>query len=221
MHNLHRSHSSRPAAAVLLMAAAWASCGGGRPPEPAGQPGAPPDEPKVVQFYASAGVVARGEQSLLCYGVEAAEAVRIEPGVERVHPSYSRCVPVTPTQTTTYTLTAVGKGGRTATAEATIQVVAAARPKPQPPRPPAAAPDPEPVIASFRTEKKHGPGDPLTLLCYEVHEAEAVAIEPGVLPRSGALRGCLGVVPERPTTYFLTAFGRGGKTVRRALTVNP
>jgi hypothetical protein len=205
---------------ALLLGMAWASCGGGGTPEPAGEAAAkPPAPPKVLQFYASAPAVARGEQVLLCYGVEDAEAVRIEPGVEPVKPSYSRCVPVNPNATTTYTLTASGAGGRTVTAEVTVSVLAAARPKT--PASPAATSDPEPLIAAFRTEKKDAPGGPTTLLCFEVQDAEAVAIEPGVLPRGGVMRGCLGVAPERPTTYFLTAFGRGGKTVRRALTVDP
>ena len=58
-------------------------------------------------------------------------------------------------------------------------------------------------------------------LCYEVEGAEAVAVEPGALPRNPALRGCFGVAPKGPTTYTLTAFGAGGQTARREITVAP
>lgn len=206
---------------VLFLALAGSFCGGGRQPEPERAPAAQvPSEPKVLQFYASPAVVAPGERVLLCYGVEDAEAVRIEPGIEPLKPSHSRCLPVTPKATTSYTLTVEG-AGRTLTRSITVTVQGGRRAQPAPL--PATAPQAAggPTVAAFRTEKKEGPGDVLTLLCYEVHDAEAVAIEPGVLPRSGALRGCLGVAPEQPTTYFLTAYGRDGKTARRALTVNP
>lgn len=204
---------------VLIMALAGMSCGGEREPEQARKTDAkPPAAPKVLQFYASVPAVARGEQALLCYGVEDAETVRLEPEVEPIKPSYSRCIPVTPKETTRYTLTAQGAGGRTATATVTLEVQAGARKAAIAPGP-ASASGSGPVIASFRTETKQDAGGAITLLCYEVEQAEAVVIEPGVMPRTGALRGCLGVAPKQPTTYFLTAFGRGGKTVRRALTV--
>lgn len=207
---------------VLLLALASSNCGGGKQPEPVRETaGKGAAEPKILQFYASPPVVSPGERVLLCYGVEEAEAVRIEPEVEPLKPSYSRCIPVTPRATTRYTLTAEGAGGGSVTSSVTVTVQGAGR---APARQlPAAAPsrDAGPVIDSFHVEKKEGPGGALTLLCYEVHEAEAVAIEPGVLPRSGALRGCLGVAPEQPTTYFLTAYGPGGKTARRAITAGP
>ncbi|HWQ52357.1 MAG TPA: hypothetical protein VN442_01645 [Bryobacteraceae bacterium] len=207
-------------APVLILALAGTFCGGGKEPEPARKTDAkPPAEPKVLQFYSSVPAVARGEQALLCYGVENAEAVRIEPAVEPLKPAYSRCVAVTPRDTTRYTLTVEGAGGRTATATLTVQVQAGARKAAAPAPAATAASGSGPVIASFRTETKQDAGGAITLLCYEVEQAEAVAIEPGVMPRSGALRGCLGVAPKQPTTYFLTAFGRGGKTARRALTV--
>lgn len=218
-----RGGAARVSSAVLAVAAlALASCGGGgRGPEPAAKrevkPAAPP---KIVQFYVSPPAVARGERALLCYGVEDAEAVRIEPEVEPLKPSLSRCVEVTPKQTTTYTLTAEGKGGRT-TASLSLNVDRNAVPKTAARAPAGPAESTGPSIASFRAEKKNGPGDPVTLLCYEVEGAEAVQIEPAVMPRSGALRGCLGVAPEQPTTYFLTAFGSGGRSARRAITVSP
>ena len=202
------------AAPLLILALAGSFCRGSREPEPAPKAGPARPELKITQFYASPSVVARGEQALVCYGVEDARSVSIAPGVEPLAPSVSRCVPVTPVRTTRYTLTAEGLDGRTASATVTVEVRPGAAPAPA-----VKAPAPEslgPLIAYFRTEKKPG----LTLLCYEVSGAEAVAIEPGVLARSAALRGCLGVAPSQPTTYTLTAFGTG-KTAHRTLTVSP
>lgn len=207
---------------ALILALVGSFCRGGRqqPEQTAETPAKRSTGPKVLQFYASPPAAAPGERVLLCYGVEDAQTVRIEPAVEPVNPSYSRCIQATPKATTRYTLTAEGEAGRTATATVTVTVRNERRAPPAPPpvtEPPAGS---GPEINAFRTETKNGPGGPITLLCYEVHGAEAVAIEPGVLPRSGALRGCLGVAPEHPTTYFLTAYGPGCRTARRALTVN-
>jgi len=64
-------------------------------------------ELKILTFYASPGVLKRGDTGLLCYGVLNAKSVRIEPGVEEIHPALSRCVEVKPGATTGYTLSAV------------------------------------------------------------------------------------------------------------------
>jgi hypothetical protein len=123
-------------------------------------------------------------------------------------------VPVSPAASQKYTLTAEGEDGRTATASVVVQVVQGAKRKAAEAAPAGAT---GPAIVAFRTERKPG----LTLLCYEVDGADTVAIEPQVLARSGAVRGCLGVAPQRPTTYTLTAYGAGGRTARRSLAVSP
>jgi hypothetical protein len=66
------------------------------------------DQVKIVQFYASTGTIARGGKALLCYGVLNAKMVRLDPPVEKVWPSMSRCFDVRPDGTTHYTLTAEG-----------------------------------------------------------------------------------------------------------------
>jgi hypothetical protein len=68
--------------------------------------------PKITQFYASPGAVAPGEATLLCYGVESADELRMDPPLANVKPALSRCLPVTPKQTTTYTLTASNAAGQ-------------------------------------------------------------------------------------------------------------
>jgi hypothetical protein len=77
---------------------------------------------KILSFYASPGLIRRGEKALVCYGVANAKSVRLEPAVERVWPSTSRCFPVTPERETRYTLTAEDGAGRTATQSFVLQV---------------------------------------------------------------------------------------------------
>lgn len=77
---------------------------------------------KILSFYTTAGTIRRGEKTLLCYGVVSAAKVRIDPGVEPVKPSLSRCVEVSPAADTSYTLTAEDETGRSVTASLAISV---------------------------------------------------------------------------------------------------
>ncbi len=77
---------------------------------------------EILSFYASPGVIRRGETAQLCYGVANAKTVRLEPQSGAVWPSYTRCVDVSPRKTTTYTLAAEDAAGNTKTATLTLQV---------------------------------------------------------------------------------------------------
>jgi hypothetical protein len=59
----------------------------------------------IQNFYASSGLIRRGQSVQLCYGVANAKSVKLEPQPNPVWPSYARCVDVTPSKSTTYTLT--------------------------------------------------------------------------------------------------------------------
>lgn len=196
---------------VALLALSGAFCRG-RQPEKAEtrEPAKVSDNRvKVLQFYAAAGAVEPGGKTLLCYGVENAASVRLEPAVEPLKPALSRCFEVSPRRTTQYTLTAEAPGQAPASASVTVEVkrgaAAAAAPSPAAPA--------GPQIVSFRLGEER---DGVRLLCYEVEGAEAVAVEPKALPRTGALRGCFGVA--QPGVYTLTAYGPSGQVVRRELT---
>jgi hypothetical protein len=77
----------------------------------------------IISFYTTAPYIRSGETAQLCYGVASAEDVRIEPPVENVWPSVSRCVDVSPEKDTVYKLIAKDEDGNTATAEAAIKVI--------------------------------------------------------------------------------------------------
>jgi hypothetical protein len=76
----------------------------------------------IQNFYATPGVVRRGETVQLCYGVANAKTVKLEPQSNPVWPSYSRCVDVTPAKSTTYTLTIADAAGNTRTQSLEVKV---------------------------------------------------------------------------------------------------
>jgi len=59
---------------------------------------------EILHFYASPGVIRRGQTAQLCYGVSGAKTVRLEPQPNAVWPSFSRCVDVSPSKDTSYTV---------------------------------------------------------------------------------------------------------------------
>jgi cbb3-type cytochrome oxidase subunit 3 len=76
----------------------------------------------IQNFYATPGVVRRGETVQLCYGVANAKTVKLEPQSNPVWPSYSRCVDVTPSKSTTYTLTIADAAGNTRSQSLEVKV---------------------------------------------------------------------------------------------------
>lgn len=78
---------------------------------------------KVLMFYANPPVVQRGERGLLCYGVSmSAKEVHIDPPVDGVSPSISRCVEVRPSKDTNYTLTAKDGQGKETSQTVSVRV---------------------------------------------------------------------------------------------------
>jgi hypothetical protein len=80
------------------------------------------DSLKILDFYASPPTVRLGQKSLICYGVNAAESVRLDPPVEQLHPAVSHCFQVAPSRDTEYKLTVRDRAGHTLTQSLTIQV---------------------------------------------------------------------------------------------------
>jgi hypothetical protein len=76
----------------------------------------------IQMFYASPGVIRRGESTRLCYGVSNAKTVKLVPQSNPVWPSHSRCVEVAPAKTTTYTLTIVDAAGNTKSQTVEVKV---------------------------------------------------------------------------------------------------
>jgi hypothetical protein len=78
---------------------------------------------EILGFYASPGLIHRGQTVSLCYAVANTRTVKIEPDIRRpLWPSVSRCIDISPMKTTTYTLTAEDAQGHAKTASLTIEV---------------------------------------------------------------------------------------------------
>lgn len=78
---------------------------------------------QIMNFYASPGLIHRGDSAELCYGVANAVSIAIDPKpTEGIWPSVGRCVSISPKKTTTYTLTAVDARGQKKTQSLTLEV---------------------------------------------------------------------------------------------------
>lgn len=194
-----------PAAALFLVACSSETSQAHKPASPAtARQAERAPTARILQFYASPGVVARGEKVSLCYGVENATAVRLEPAVEPIDPSPNRCIQFSPARTRTYTLIATGAGPAQAAQSVTIRVSGHA-----PAEAGAAASAEGRLIDSFAaTSTEISPGQPITL-CYSVHDATSVRIEPtiGQLPVKD--RNCITQQPRETVTYTLIVSGNG------------
>jgi hypothetical protein len=164
-------------------------------------------ELKILQFYARDGVLLEGRQTVICYGVENARAVRVDPPIEALTPSLNRCIEAAPEHNTRYTLTAESAGGQTMSASFEIAV----------------KPDPAelPRITYFRTSKHRvEEGRHVFELVFGQENGELVEIDPPVFPMlHGAPMGKFYVAPRQTTTYTLTVTGKRGHQAKKALTV--
>ena len=193
-----------PVVVVLLLA----GCGGETPPKaPVSKP---PKEPvKITHFYASRGPLTRGEETMICYGVENADKVVIHPKVKELQPGFNRCFSFAPAKTTIYTLTATGAGGE-ATEKLAVQVL--------PPRKKQAKPAKLPLITTFLADHSTIAKGEKATLCYALENATSVTVDPPVVDLEPFGR-CFTVVPEKTTTYRLSATGKQGKKEQRELTI--
>jgi hypothetical protein len=162
-----------------------------------------PAGPVITQFYASPPSIAKGEQALLCYGVENATALRLSPAVEKVWPAPTRCIEVRPSETTTYTLSADDGLGRS-TSKSVAVTVGAARPHII-----------EVVVSSLDVAR----GTPVRV-CYSARNGAAVQAGPGRFVGAHTPdKGCLLDTPQSTTTYKVVVTGQDGATDTETVTV--
>ena len=200
----------RPVPLILLLA--LGGCTGERKAQKASQ-AAPAPSVRITHFYAGPPVIEPGQTATVCYGVENAREVRLDPPVEPVRPLYHRCFQVSPRRDTTYTLEAVGADGRTARASFQIKVAPARRP-PRSPSPPA----PPPLITEFvATPAEVAPGE-RTTVCYQVAAGATIRLRPDV-ERPPGPRACFSLTPRETTTFSLVASEPGGRTETRTLVI--
>jgi hypothetical protein len=183
-------------AAAALAACALAACSR----EPVKPAPAAVGGVKIVNFYATAPHLPKGEKELLCYGVEDAKTVWLEPPRQELSAALSRCVEVEPKETTTYTLTAQDAAGKQATQQVTVTMGAAK------------AKILEVQVSSLEIAK----GDPVSI-CWKASNAK-VKVTPLIAPKA-AMPNCVVDVPDKTTNYTVTAAGADGDQDQEKVTV--
>lgn len=157
---------------------------------------------RLNSFYATPAEVVEGEKAIVCYGVENAKSVTLDPPVEEVRPVFSRCFDIHPTATATYRFTATGDKGEKVTAQFTLPV------KPAPP-----------FIFMFTTsEKKIRRGDRFTI-CYGVRYAEKVKLDPIGWNLPPVPKNCVMLWPSTSMKLTMTATGTAGMTDKATASV--
>lgn len=192
--------------ALLLVACCiLAGCGGPAAEVRKPEATAPP-EAAIIQFYASPTAIAPGDHALLCYGVENAASVRLEPPVEDITPSRTRCVEVKPAASTKYTLFAKSKLG----VEISRQTEVTIDPKLPRASAPSAGQGGGGLILFFTALAPKVPKGMPATLCYGVKGAASVSLNPAVQQLEPRDKLCFQVRPEATTTYTLTATSASG-----------
>lgn len=184
----------------LLLLAAGIAVGCSHSEPPAAPKAAEPV--RITQFYTSASNIAKGEKALVCYGVENAKTVWLDPPRQELSAALTRCVEVTPAATTTYTLTAEAADGKSATRSLTLPVG------------PPLAKIANVTVSSLEVK----PGD-LVNICYTVENVKSVTIAPLKYQAGSKPKGCVTDLPRKTTTYVITAIGATGDKDQERVTV--
>jgi hypothetical protein len=80
------------------------------------------DQLRILDFYSTPGIIHPGAQATICYGVNAAKSVRIQPATEKVWPAVAHCLQVSPREDTEYKLTAEDGKGHSVTQSFVLRV---------------------------------------------------------------------------------------------------
>ena len=166
-----------------------------------------PEEPagtavKILQFYAGSGEVTKGQHVIVCYGVEYARSVQINPPIQKLKPARNRCFSVTPERTTTFKLLVDGLDGTQLSESFTVKV------NPAPPT----------ILFLAVSHKEIKRGEPFSL-CYGVANASAVRLEPVGWNLPPVEKHCVRAFPLQTTRFTLVASSADGRTDREKFTL--
>ena len=192
-----RSHYWLAVAAALV-----SGCGGSQKPAATTAANPSDDAARITQFYTMSGQVAKGEKALMCYGVENASSVWMEPPRQELSAALARCVEVFPEADTTYKLTAQGPDGKPVTRELKVAVGA-----------------PLAKLVNVNISALEVKAGEVVSVCYTVEHARAVTIDPIKFRGGSAAKGCITDQPRKSTTYTISALGAGGDKDQEQVTV--
>lgn len=176
-----------------------------------------PASARILYFYAGQAAVPPGEPAQICYGVENATSLRLEPGLTDVRPLSSKCVWIEAKQTTDLTLVAVGEDGKEVRASATVTVRAGAPSSTRTEETAAGTPSSS-IIETFAATASKVPSGGMSTICYVISKPASLSLEPAQGDLGSELKKCVIVKPTTTTTYTLTA-NADGKTETAKVTV--
>lgn len=207
------AHSGMAAAiclCLLLLSACGASeeavGGGQREPSPA----------RILFFYTGQAAVPPGDPAQVCYGVENATSVRLEPALAEIRPLSNKCIWVEAKETMELTLIAVGEDGKEVSAPVMVTVKAGAPSAVR--EQPSQTESPSGLIETFAATATQVPAGGVSTICYVVSRPAALSIEPSQGDLGSDLKKCVIVRPAATTTYTLTA-SADGVTDKASVTV--
>jgi hypothetical protein len=187
-------------ALAVFFSFALFGCGGNAPQAPQIAEKKPVEHVKIVQFYAADPMIPRGAKGNLCYGVENAVKLELDPPADGVYPAMSRCIEISPPRRkTTYTLTAYGADGGKETKSVDVT---------------AGAPPPRLYDLWVNAIEVH-PGEAVKL-CFKVENVQKIKVSPGTLDPA---TNCVSDNPSKTTTYKITALGGDNQVDSGTVTV--
>jgi hypothetical protein len=142
---------------------------------------------RITQFYATDKMIPRGLEGKLCYGVENAKKLELNPPSQDVWPSPARCFEISPQRKTTFTLTAYGEDG--SRDEKSVEVKVGGEP-------------PRVYDLNVNSLEVH-PGE-LVRVCFKTENVTKVKAGPGKFAEGV---NCLNDNPRKTTTYRIVAYG--------------
>jgi hypothetical protein len=175
--------------AFAALATVLAGCGKG-----------PLTHAKITEFKANPDVIAAGISGKLCYGVENATKLDVDPPVETLLPASERCFDIAPKKTTTYTLTAYGADGAAEKKSLEVKVNA-----------------PQPRVSDLQARPTTVKRGKAVKVCFKVANAKSVNVKPGKLDRR---TNCITDYPKKNTTYTITARGSDHEEDKGTVTVS-
>jgi hypothetical protein len=159
-----------------------------------------PAPARITQFRVTPTFIPKGIPGKLCYGVENAVKLDLNPPVEDLLPAPNRCIDISPAQATTYTLTAHGADGTTVSKSLSVRV---GNPPPR-----------LSELAAAPTEVKRGNE---VVVCFNVENARTIKVNKGKLTPG---KNCLTDHPRKTTTYKITVLGADREEDSGSITVN-
>ena len=156
---------------------------------------------QITGFYTSPGAIPKGGVGNLCYGVESASKVELDPPVAEVWPAQTRCLEIKADGPSKYTLKATGADGRTDVKTVEIQTAEVV-----------AAPELYDLWINALAVKA---GEEVKL-CFKARNAAKIEAAPGDFYPGP---GCLQDHPQKTTTYRIAAVAKDGQRASRDVTV--